>query len=112
MTLCVMQSRRLLHSAAYHTVYKTIRNETSTKGERPSASEDPLQHTAIEVMSSSEILQVCQHLMKANNTAADRDLSLNNWLLSVCGRSDDGRMVYQADFCPPRLIKSLGELCI
>ena len=112
MTMCVMQSRRLMHNSAYHTVYKTIRNEMSTKGERPSASEDPLQHTAGEVMSSNEILQMCQYLMKANSTAADRDLSLNNRLLSVCGRSDDGRLVYQADFCPPRLIKSLGESCI
>ena len=111
MTLCVMQSRKLMHNSAYHTVLKTIRNEMATKGERPSASEDPLQHTAGEVMSSNEILRMCQHLMSANTTAADRDSSLNNWLLSVCGRSDDGRLVYQADFCPLRLIKSLGELC-
>lgn len=80
----------------------------ATKGDRPSASEDPLKHTAGEVMTSTEILRVCRHLMEANNTAADRNLSLNNWLLSTCGRSDDGRLVFQADFCPPRLIKSIG----
>jgi len=107
----MMQSRKLMDSSAYHTVFKTIRNEMSAKGGRPSASEDPLRNTAGEVMSSNDILRVCQHLMKANNTAADRNLSLNNWLLSTCGRSDDGRLVFQADFCPPRLIKSICESC-
>lgn len=97
-----------MDNAAYHTVYKTIRNEMATKGDRPSASEDPLKNTAGEVMTSKEILRVCRYLMDANDTAGDRNLSLNNWLLSVCGRSDDGRLVYQADFCPPRLIHSIG----
>jgi len=104
-----VQSRKLLDNSAYHTVYKTIKNRLAAKGERPDASEDPLKNTAGEVMTSRDILRVCQHLMNSNSTAADRDLSLNNWLLSTCGRSDDGRLVFQADFCPPKLIKSLGR---
>ncbi len=68
----------------------------------------PRASPAGEVMTSHDILRVCQHLMNSNSTAADRNLSLNNWLLSTCGRSDDGRLVFQADFCPPKLIKSLG----
>jgi len=103
-----VQSRKLLDNSAYHTVYKTIKNRLAAKGERPDASEDPLKNTAGEVMTSRDILRVCQHLMNSNSTAADRDLSLNNWLLSTCGRSDDGRLVFQADFCPPKPIKSLG----
>ncbi|DBA86564.1 TPA: hypothetical protein ACH3X1_016780 [Trebouxia sp. C0004] len=102
------QSRKLMDNSAYHTVYKTIKNRLAAKGERPDASEDPLKNTAGEVMTSHDILRVCQHLMNSNSTAADRNLSLNNWLLSTCGRSDDGRLVFQADFCPPKLIKSLG----
>ena len=103
-----MQSRKLLDNSAYYTVYKTIKNRLAAKGERPDASEDPLKNTAGEVMTSRDILRVCQHLMNSNSTAADRNLSLNNWLLSTCGRSDDGRLIFQGDFCPPRLIKSLG----
>ena len=80
----------------------------AAKGDRPSASEDPLKNPAGEVMTSKETLKVCKYLMDANDTAGDRNLSLNNWLLSACGRSDDGRLVYQADFCPPRLIHSIG----
>ncbi len=103
-----MQSRKLMDSSAYLTVYKTIKNRLAAKRERPDASEDPLKNTAGEVMTSHDILRVCQRLMNSNNTAADRNLSLNKWLLSTCGRSDDGRLVFQADFCPPKLIKSLG----
>lgn len=103
-----VQSRKLLDNSAYHTVYKTIKSWLAAKGERPDASEDLLKNTAGEVMTSRDILRVCQHLMSSNSTAADRDLSLNNWLLSTCGRSDDGRLLFQADICPPKLIKSLG----
>ena len=107
-TMCLMQSRKLMEISTYHTVYKTIKNRLAAKGKRPDASEDPLKNTAGEVMTTRDILKVCEHLMNSNTTAADRNLSLNNWLLSTCGRSDDGRLVFQADFCPPRLIKSLG----
>ena len=106
--MCFMQSRMLLDNSAYHTVYNTIKNRLAAKGERPDASEDPLKNTDGEVMTSHGILRVCQHLMYLNSTAADRNLSLNNWLLSTYGRSDDGRLIFQCDFCPPRLIKSLS----
>ena len=88
-----MQSRKLLDNSAYHTVYKTIKNRLAAKGERPDASEDPLKNTAGEVMTSRDILRVCQHLMNSNSTAADRDLSLNNWLLSTCGSLMAERML-------------------
>ena len=97
-----------MDSSVYHAVYKTIMNKMACKGQRPDAHEDPLANTAGEVMTSAEILKVCAYLMDANDTAADRNLSLNKWLLSTCGRSDDGRLVFQADFCPPRTIKSIG----
>ena len=103
-----MQSRKLMDSSAYHMVYKTIKNRLAAKGQRPDASDNPLKNNAGEVMTSHDILRVCQHLMNSNNTAADRNLSVNNWLLSCCGRSGDVRLVFQADLCPPKLIKSLG----
>ena len=62
-----MQTRKLMDNSAYHTVYKTIKNWLAAKGERPDASEDPLKNTTGEVMTSHEILRVCQHLM--NQTA-------------------------------------------
>lgn len=112
-----MQSRKLMDSSAYRTVYKTIKNRLTATGQKPDASDNALKNTAGEVMTSHDILRVCQHLMNSNNTAADRNLSLNNWLLSSCGRSDDGRLVFQADLCPPKLIKSVGmhaqrSLCV
>ena len=51
-----LQSRKLMDNAAYHTVYKTIKNRLAAKGERPDASEDPLKNTAGEVMTSRDIL--------------------------------------------------------
>ena len=44
--MSVMQTRKLMDNAAYHTVYKTIKNRLAAKGERPDASEDPLKNTA------------------------------------------------------------------
>ena len=103
-----MPSCKVLDNSAYHTVYKTIKNRLAAKGERPAASEDPLKNTVWEVMTSRDILRVCQQLMSSNSTAAVRNMSFNNWSLSTCGKSDDGRLVFQAGFCPPKLMKSLG----
>jgi hypothetical protein len=47
--------------------------------------------------------------MSLNQTDADLHHALDMWLLNVIGRSDDGRLVFQPDFLPPRQIKAIGD---
>lgn len=90
----------------------TIKQTIAGKGERPHAFEDPLAGTAGVFLSSGEVGQVSIHNMKQNSWDADRDHLMNNRCLLTVGRSDDAREVHQADFLPPRHIKTLGESCL
>ena len=104
-----LQERKLLSNPAYKSVYMSIGSMLACKGERPDANEDPLAGTAGETLSSKQQTCLADHQMKQNTCAKDRDLALNNWLLGTCGRSDDGRLMYQGDFQPPRRLNVLGK---
>lgn len=85
----------------YQAVYDSVSN-------RLADDHDPLDNTGQETFSTVQIQQLNRHMLSENQTDADRDHALNMWLYNVVGRSDDGRLVYQPDFLPPRQIKSIG----
>ena len=94
----------------YRASYDTVTNRLAEKGQRPDDNHDPLDNTGQETFTTAQILLVNRHLLSVNQADADRDHAMNMWLFNVTGRSDDGRLVYQPDFLPPRQIKSIGDV--
>ncbi|KAL3160328.1 hypothetical protein ABBQ38_15496 [Trebouxia sp. C0009 RCD-2024] len=92
---------KLMRYPPYQAVYDSVSN-------RLADDHDPLDNTGQETFSTVQIQQLNRHMLSENQTDADRDHALNMWLYNVVGRSDDGRLVYQPDFLPPRQIKSIG----
>ena len=104
-----LQFADLMAYAPYKAVYDTVTNQLAKKGSRPDDEHDPLDNTGSETFTTIQIRMLNGHLLGLNSTDADRDHAMNMWLYNCIGRSDDGRLVFQPDFLPPRQIKSIGK---
>lgn len=103
-----LQFDKLIRYPPYKAVYDSVSTKLAAKGKRPDGDRDSLDNIGQETFSTAQIQQLNNHMLSENQTDADRDHALNMWLYNSVGESDDGRLVHQPDFLPPRQIKSIG----
>lgn len=104
----VLQFDKLIHYPPYKAEYDLVSTKLAEKGKRPDGDHTPLDDVGQETFSTAQIQQLSNHTLSENQTDPDRDHALNMWLYNTVGTSEDGRLVHQPDFLPPRQIKSIG----
>lgn len=104
-----LQSAKLLDHPPYQAVYDRVMKPQAEKAKRPEGNPDPPNNPAQETLTTAQIIQLNSHLLTLNQTDADLHHALHMWLLNAIGRSDDGRLVNQSDFFPPKDVKAIGD---
>lgn len=108
--LCVLfvQPDKLIGYAMYKLAYVTVKNKLNPKGDRSSGG-DPQDGVSNRTLTPEEYRRVIDMLMRNGTSEATRDASMALWATLTAGRSDNLRLTFLSDFCPPFLFTDIGE---
>ncbi|KAK9832145.1 hypothetical protein WJX74_000604 [Apatococcus lobatus] len=100
----------LMNHDPYRAVYDTIRNNLAQKGQRASKHRDPQEGVSQEALTPAEYDMMIKHHLRlgATDSRMVRDLSMITLMSSSLGRTDDCRLVYICDLCPPEILGNIG----